>query len=153
MATFVGQQENIIDAIKSLIELDFDAIEAYDAAINRLENELYKKAMKEFKSDHERHIRELRQYLEANNEEAPLEADIKSILTQGKVAIAALVGDKTVLRAMKSNEEDTNAAYECMIKHRGVSGQLADILKRGLEDERKHYRWIDNTLNDVKISA
>jgi rubrerythrin len=153
MATFVGQQENIIDAIKSLMELDFDAIEAYDAAINRLENEPYKKAMKEFKADHERHVRELRQYLEGNNEESPTQADIKSLLTQGKVAIAALIGDKAILRAMQSNEEDTNSAYECMTKHSGVSGQLADILKRGLEDERKHFRWIDETLNAIKKSA
>lgn len=153
MATFVGQQENIIDAIKSLIELDFDAIEAYDAAINRLENELYKKAMKEFKADHERHVRELRAYLKTQNEKAPNEADFKSLLTQGKVAIAALVSEKAILKAMQSNEEDTNAAYECISKHSGVTSPLADILKRGLEDEQKHYRWIDNTLKAEKLSA
>lgn len=150
MATFVGQQENIIDAIKSLIELDFDAVEAYDAAINRLENELYKDAMKEFKADHESHVRELQAYLKTQNQEAPNEADFKSLLTQGKVSIAAIISEKAILKAMQSNEEDTNLAYECISKHRDVSGPLADILKRGLEDEQKHSRWIDNALKSEK---
>lgn len=153
MATFVGQQDNIIDAIKSLMELDLDAIEAYEAAVNRLENGAYKAAMKEFKSDHERHVQELKQYLENNNEEAPTQADIKSLLTQGKVAIASLISDNAILKAMQSNEEDTNTAYERTFNRRDVSDELFDILKRGLEDEQRHYRWIDNTLQSSKLSA
>lgn len=42
MATLVGTQKNFADALKALIELDYDAIEAYKAAIDRLENENYK---------------------------------------------------------------------------------------------------------------
>ena len=42
MATLVGTQTKFVDALKELAELDHDAIEAYEAAINRLENEFYK---------------------------------------------------------------------------------------------------------------
>ncbi|KJV81801.1 hypothetical protein RHORCCE3_0998 [Rickettsia hoogstraalii str. RCCE3] len=36
MTTLVGIQNNFADAIKELIELDYDAIEAYKTAINRI---------------------------------------------------------------------------------------------------------------------
>ncbi|AFC70705.1 hypothetical protein MC5_01535 [Rickettsia australis str. Cutlack] len=35
MTTLVRTQNNFADAIKELVELDYDAIEAYKAAINR----------------------------------------------------------------------------------------------------------------------
>ncbi len=38
MSTLVGTQDSFAKALCSLIELDFDMIEAYEAAINRLEN-------------------------------------------------------------------------------------------------------------------
>ncbi|MGN6670680.1 MAG: DUF2383 domain-containing protein [Candidatus Nucleicultricaceae bacterium] len=150
MVTLVGQQDNIIEAVQSLIELDYDAIQAYEAAINRLENENYKRAMSEFKTDHERHIKELGEYLRSNHEEVPHESDFKGLLAQGKVIIAGLVNDNAILKAMKSNEEDTNTAYERMCNHAGLTSALKDILKRGLEDERNHYNWIEKTLNAGK---
>ncbi|MBS0184905.1 MAG: DUF2383 domain-containing protein [Proteobacteria bacterium] len=59
MATLVGTQTKFSDALKSLLELDYDAIEAYKAAIERLENQTYKDKLTEFQEDHERHVEEL----------------------------------------------------------------------------------------------
>ena len=42
MATNVGKQESFIDAIKALTELDFDAVGAYEVAMDNLENPEYK---------------------------------------------------------------------------------------------------------------
>ena len=47
----------------------------------------------------------------------PLLGSAKSYLTQGKVILANLIGDLTILRAMRSNEIDTNTAYEFAKKH------------------------------------
>jgi len=38
MATFVGTQTSYVDAIKELVRIEYDALEGYEAAINRLEN-------------------------------------------------------------------------------------------------------------------
>ena len=36
MTTLVGTQTKFVKAVRELVELDFDALEAYNAAINRL---------------------------------------------------------------------------------------------------------------------
>ena len=68
------------------------------------------------------------------------------MLTQGKVAMGALFGDKAILKAMKSNEDDTNTAYERAIKHKDIDNAAGPVLERGLADERRHRQWIEETL-------
>lgn len=77
MATMVGTQDDVRAAVKDLIELDHDALEAYEAALNRLDSEFYKTKLSEFKKDHERHIKELTTYLKAHNEKAPDRGSLK----------------------------------------------------------------------------
>lgn len=146
MTTMVGLQTNFMSALKQLIELDYDAIEAYDAAINRLESENYKSVLKGFKADHQRHINEISKFLEDRQEVPPSGPTLKRVLTQGKVVLANLIGDKTILRAMRSNEIDTNTAYGRITNYEDTPSEIQEILKRGLLDEKRHLAWIEQTL-------
>ncbi|MCE2993033.1 MAG: DUF892 family protein [Alphaproteobacteria bacterium] len=146
MTTFVGTQKMFIDAVKSLIELDYDAIEAYEAAINRLENEDYKEKLTEFKSDHERHVENLSEVIRSHGETPPDGPTVKSMLTQGKVVLGNMLGDKTILRAMLDNEKDTNTAYQEMLKRDDLWDDINDILNRGSEDEKKHKQWLESCI-------
>lgn len=147
MVTLVGTQTNFIDALRELVELDYDAVAAYEAAINRIESEVYKEKLNEFKADHERHIQEISNILSKHNEEAPEGPSSKQWLTQGKVVIANLMGDEAILRAMLTNEVDTNTAYERMNEREDEWSDIQDILKKGLEDEKRHKQWIEECLS------
>ncbi len=153
MATLVGTQENFSEALKSLMELDMAAIKAYEEAIKCLRNENYKEALRRFKEDHEQHINELSNVLRELGEEISTSGGIKELFTQGKVIFANLLGDEAILKAMRSNEEDTNTAYERVNNHKGNTKEAADILKRGLADERKHCRWIEETLTEKAATS
>src|SRR5690606_7479656 len=59
MATRVGTEDNAVEMLEHLMALDYDAIEAYSAAIERLENQQWKAQLATFRSDHERHVHEL----------------------------------------------------------------------------------------------
>lgn len=72
----------------------------------------------------------------------PSGGDIKSMLTQGKVVMAGLVGDEAVLRAMRTNEADTNTAYERAVQFPDLHSGIRDMLEAGLADERRHCAWI-----------
>lgn len=148
MTTLVGTQNNFIDAIKELIELDYDAIEAYEAAINRISDEDYKGQLQIFKADHERHVKELNHLLSKHKEKEVTGPSSKQWLTKGKVVLANLVGDKAVLRAMHTNEEDTNTAYKRLNEHNNKWHDAEEILKQGLLDEQKHKRWIETQLKE-----
>ncbi|MCD6056067.1 MAG: uncharacterized protein K0R12_1029 [Gammaproteobacteria bacterium] len=150
MATMVGTQSNFEDALYELCELDYDAAEAYEAAINRVDKTEYKEKLKEFKEDHQRHIEEIRSFLRKRDAKIPEGPSAKSILTQGKVVVANLFGDDSILKAMSSNEEDTNTAYERVNNHPEKSTEAEDFLRQGLEDEKKHKEWLDSMTQEHK---
>jgi uncharacterized protein (TIGR02284 family) len=147
MATLIGNEASFVDTLKSLIELDFDAAEAYEAAISRLDDPLVRDQLGQFMSDHQRHIQELSALVRDLGQVPPTTSDIKAVLTQGKVVIGGLVGDKGILSAMRSNEDDTNQAYEQALKRNDILSRAEGILKQNLADERRHRSWIEERLS------
>ena len=149
MAALISNKEDFREAIDSLIELDYAAVAAYQEAIDHLKDQTCREKLSEFKKDHERHIRELGALVIKMGGEPPTGAGFKKVLTQGKVMIADLMGDKAILIAMRSNEDDTNAAYAAINKHPRITSEAIDILVRGLEDEKMHREWIVKTLEQM----
>jgi rubrerythrin len=71
------------------------------------------------------------------------------MLTQGKVMMANMGGDDAILRAMRSNEDDTNEAYEAALEH--APADARDIVRRGREDEKRHWDWISAQLGEGHV--
>ncbi|WP_419419036.1 DUF892 family protein [Legionella sp. D16C41] len=147
MTTLVGTQEHFQDALYALCELDYDAIEAYEAAINRVDSAEYRSRLNEFKNDHQRHVQEITALLESHQVEAPNGPSAKRLLTQGKVVLANLLGDEAILKAMISNEIDTNTAYERINSHKNIWPDAVEIVSRGWADERRHKQWLESVTN------
>ena len=149
MATTVGTESTLDNLLSDLIQLDYDAAAAYQAAIDRLDNAHFRDALSRFKQDHLRHTEDLGQILSSMGKTPPTEGDAKSLLTKGKVVLAGLVGDKAILQAMKTNEDDTNTAYERALKHREANSKVHGALDRALDDERHHRDWIVETIEKL----
>ena len=147
MVTTVGTESRIDDLLHDLVELDFDAAAAYDAAIKRLENGSFKTTLQGFREDHLRHTRELGDCLRGMRKDVPTEGDSKQLLTEGKVVLAGLMGDKSILQAMRTNEEDTVTAYDRAVNHRDCTAEVHQILMRGQADEHRHRSWMVSTLD------
>lgn len=75
---------------------------------------------------------------------------MKRMLTEGKVVIAGLGGDKAVLRAMQANEKVTNKAYEKALEANEIDAATQETLQNNLADERRHKAWIDETIEELK---
>jgi Domain of unknown function (DUF2383) len=146
MVTLVGLQTTFASAVLDLIELEYDAKEAYEAAIARLTNQVYISKLKEFLADHERHIKELTSLVENHDESAPNGPSGKQWLTKGKVILANLISDEAVLRAMRSNEIDTNAAYDRLSDYDDIWPDAKVIVTKAFADEKRHKAWFDKTL-------
>ena len=153
MATMVGLRGDVKTVLRQLVELDYDAIEAYRAAIARLHDPESKAALTGFMQDHERHISDLGVHLRAMGEEPPTGPDLKRVLTEGKVVIAGLLGDRAVLAAMKTNEDDTNTAYERASSREDLTPDLQLLLRHNLNDERRHRAWIEQRIQSLPSEA
>lgn len=151
MTTLVGKQSDFGDALNELLELDYDAVEAYQAAIDRLETPGHISKLTEFMGDHKRHITELTELLKKENKKPSTGPSGKQWLTKGKVVLANLVGEKTILSAMHSNEEDTNTAYNTMNDRTDKWPDSVSIISKGLEDERRHKAWLESILDKEKV--
>jgi uncharacterized protein (TIGR02284 family) len=144
MATRIGTESDPVKMLEHLMALDYDAIDAYQAAIERLDNDEYASVLVQFKGDHERHVRELGPVITQLGGQPPDGPGAKSFLAAGKVKLANLMGDEAILRAMKTNESDTNTAYEKALAKAPIEAR--EVITRGREDERRHLEWLVSTL-------
>lgn len=149
MVTMVGMESEVIDLLMDLIRLDYDAIDAYRSAIQKLKNRRFADQLRSFCNDHERHTKNLRVFVQELGGKVPTSGDTKSLLATGKVAMGALMGDKAILMAMKTNEDDTNTAYERAVGHSGLTSEMKKVLSSNLSDERRHRTWIEQTMKTM----
>jgi uncharacterized protein (TIGR02284 family) len=147
MVTMVGTEADARTLLYNLIVLDYDAIAAYDVAIAGLSDEKHRRALTSFRDDHVRHTQNLPPLLRQVGGEVPHEGDLKQLLTTGKVAMGSLLGDKAILQAMRTNEDDTNTAYGRAIDHRAVTAEMRQVLEQNLADERRHCEYILRALD------
>jgi rubrerythrin len=146
----IGKELRLVDTLKHLIALDFDAMTAYQAAIDRLASPRYRRALKEFMTDHWRHTQQLTPIVEELGDIAPTRADAKRILTKGRVLLGQLAGDRGILIAMHSNEEGTHGAYAHASARPDLPLHIREMLQNALSDELRHRTWIERTLGQKK---
>lgn len=139
--------EKVIGKLNELIALDFDAIEAYQAAIDRLEDSGARAKLQEFMRDHERHTRNLSELVRQHGGRPRTGPDAKRFLTKGKVVMANLAGDRAIMNAMRSNEDVTNHKYETALEMQGLDVPTRGVLETNLADERRHREWIQSWLD------
>lgn len=141
MVTTAGTQTDDASLVDALLSLEHDAIGAYDSCIERLEDSASRDKVAEFRTDHERHLRELGEFARGIGV-ADDGGSAKSVLTSGKIALADLAGDGALLKAMATNEDDTVTAYERGAAQGGISAELQAICRRAHEDELRHREWM-----------
>lgn len=143
MTTLVGRESHMNSLLKHLIEIDYDAIDAYDATLARLKSEPYRRQLSEFRADHLRHVEELSAVLRESGQKPPKGPDIKRVLTHGKVVLAGLMGDRALLFAMLSNEGDSHLAYQRATHNDAAPARVKELLRSNLADERRHREWLE----------
>jgi hypothetical protein len=52
--------------------------------------------------------------------------------------MASLFGDKAILEAMRTNEDDTKTAYGRAVQHQDVTLEMRQVLEQNLANERRH---------------
>jgi rubrerythrin len=145
VVTTVGTESEIKSLVQDLLYLEHDAIAAYDSTIEKLENPEYKRQIQAFRQDHSQHVSVLTEMATELGVDAPREGDMKQMLTTGKVALASLMGDSAILKAMKTNEDDTVAAYERASQHGDAIPKSKAFFAKALEDELRHRAWMEQT--------
>jgi len=137
-----------ISKLRSLAQLDADAVGAYDAAIRRVDEPLIREKLNEFRIDHLRHLQDLNVFiLQFGGEPVELKPDLKGSAMKNATAASSLMGTHAALAAMLGNEEFTNRAYEYALRFEW-SAEVRTLVERNREVERRHVAWIQDALRD-----
>ncbi|MCM2322285.1 MAG: ferritin-like domain-containing protein [Oligoflexia bacterium] len=136
----MNQQETLIGQLNSLIQLDVDAIHAYDQAIEKIDVEPIRDELEGFKKDHHRHVEELTNAVRRmGGEPVKYERDL--------TALRSVTGTEGALRAMKSNEKLTNKTYRRALGWI-LPPEVYDVVRRNRDDEVRHLAYIERALRE-----
>jgi rubrerythrin len=142
-------EDQLVAQLNDLLQLDYDAVQAYRLAISLLSNPEYKAQLRDFRADHERHIDELSR-LVANHGGVPVEMPHlpTGVFKLAVQAAGRVGGDRGVLLAFKANERQVRDKYRRAAESRQPP-EVAVILSRAAGDESLHYSWVLETLEDL----
>jgi len=149
MVTMVGNEGSIEKLVEDLLYLEHDAIAAYDSCIERLDDKQLSAQIASFKKDHLQHVATLTEMAHELGIKAPTEGDIKQMLTTGKIALAGLIGDSAILKAMKTNEDDTVTAYERAARHEDAIPTSKAFFMKANQDEERHRAWLSTAADTL----
>ncbi len=136
----------MVKELNALIQLDIDALRAYDQATQNIDAFAVKSRLSDFRSDHQRHITDLSPAVTRLGGRPPAnKPDLKGFLIQGFTAIRSRTGTEGALKAMQTNEKLTNRTYAQAVSM-PFPDDIAAIVQRCAQDERRHLEYIDETL-------
>jgi rubrerythrin len=138
--------KKLSDDLINLVQLDIDAILAYNQAIDGVEESDIRQTLASFRADHDRHVSDLSSVITRLGGTPPsMERDFKGFFIEGMTAIAGKIGTRSALMAMAGNETLTNARYQAAQSYEAPD-DVRLILQRNLADEQRHIRYIQQTL-------
>jgi uncharacterized protein (TIGR02284 family) len=142
------ESNEMIKKLSSLVQLDIDAIHAYDQALEKIDFPVIHKQLTRFKSDHQRHVESLSDAIRRFGGEPPtFSPDFKGFLIQGFTALRSISGTEGALKAMKTNEMLTNSTYDDALSW-DFPSDVREIIVRNREDERQHLQYIERAIED-----
>lgn len=149
----VQRQQAVAELLTQLAALDQDAIAAYGAAIERVHNPEVRSTLQGFMADHQRHVVELAPHVRKLCPRAATGPDIARVLAAGKVMIANLAGDRAILFALSSAEDDTNAAYTRGLHNDDLPPETLAVVQQHFTEVRQHQGWMRRALHPEAAGA
>lgn len=137
--------KKMISHLNDLIALDHDAVGAYEASIKRIDVPFLQDRLREFQSDHLRHIQSLSDVVRRLGGTPRDRPDLKGVVLKGFTAVTSAMGNEAALRAMQGNEVLTNRTYRKALDEVWPE-DIRAILEANLGDEQRHLAFIENAL-------
>jgi rubrerythrin len=132
--------------LAALVQLDIDAIHAYDQAIDAIDLPMVKQQLRSFRDDHNRHVQTLSQVISRFGEKPPVFArDFKGFLIEGFTAARSVTGTAGALKAMRGNEHLTNRFYKNALALE-LPQDVKQIVQTNYEDEKRHLAYIEDAI-------
>ena len=138
--------KNLIEAMSNLVQLDIDAVHAYDQAVKEIDDTIIRDRLLKFQEEHRNHISGLsKQIANLGGQPPERSQDLKGYVIEAFAAIRSFTGLKGALNAMKTMEEITNRYYGEVVSWEAPS-EVKELLRTYFSEEKIHLDYISNNL-------
>ncbi len=139
--------EKMIEELNELIRFDHDAIGAYNAAINDIQEVAVRDPLLQFRGDHERHVVDLSAIVRRLGGKPVENPGLKGVVRKTMTKVAGLGGTELTLKAMRSNEEVLNKTYAHHLSF-DFPEDIKEVIRRNYTDEQRHLAWVESALQN-----
>lgn len=137
---------DLIEAMSNLVQLDIDAIHAYDQAVKEIDDTIIRDHLLKFQDEHRDHISGLSKQIEILGGQPPKRSqDLKGYVIEAFTAIRSYTGMKGALQAMKTTEEITNRYYGEVVSWEAPPA-VKEVLRKYFSQEKIHLEYITSNL-------
>lgn len=137
----------ILEGLNDLLQLDHDAVGAYQIAMEKLHDRDHADQIAGFRRDHERHIRELNELIADLGGTPKNHPHATGPFKLALQSLGGLAGDKGVLMAFRANELLVRTKYD---SYASRANAWPTSIKRVIDacalDEERHFRWVSDVL-------
>jgi uncharacterized protein (TIGR02284 family) len=138
--------KNLIEALSNLVQLDIDAVHAYDQAVREIDDTIIRDRLLTFQEEHRNHISGLSKQIENLGGQPPERSqDLKGYVIEAFAAIRSFSGLKGALNAMKTTEEITNGYYGEVVSWEAPP-DVKELLRKYFSEEKIHLEYITSNL-------
>ena len=144
----------ILEGLNDLLQLDHDAVGAYQIAMEKLHDRDHADQIAGFRRDHERHIRELNELIAELGGTPKNHPHATGPFKLALQSLSALAGDRVALMAFRANELQVRAKYD---SYAAKANHWPTHIKRVVDacalDEERHFRWVSEVLGKDENAA
>lgn len=136
-------KKEITKELKSICQLDIDAMHAYKQALNHIDNAEIRNNIAQFQADHGRHIQDLSDTINAYGDNPPeFSKDFKGFVLESFTSMRSASGTEGALKALRTGEKMTNKQYGKAVDMDFPPDVLV-LLQRNFDDEQRHLNYIE----------
>lgn len=137
----------ILEGLNDLLQLDHDAVGAYEIAMEKLRDRDHADQVAGFRRDHERHIRELNELIAELGGTPSNQPHVTGPFKLALQSLGGLAGDRGTLMAFRANELQVRAKYDAYAaKANAWPTNIKRIVDGAALDEERHFRWVNDVL-------
>ena len=154
VGTVPAATAEILDGLNDLLQLDHDAVGAYEIAMEKLKDRDHAAQIAGFLRDHERHIRELNELISELGGQPKNHPHLTGPFKLALQSLAGLAGDRGLLTAFRHNELQVRAKYDTYAaKANFWPNNIKRTIDRAALDEERHYRWVSDVMAAMGLGA
>ncbi|RYD65413.1 MAG: DUF2383 domain-containing protein [Verrucomicrobiaceae bacterium] len=121
-----------IDVCNSLLRGELSAIETYEQALEKFENDAERSALRAIQNDHQNSAARLREHLVDMEAEPATESGAWGTFAKAVEGTAKMLGESPALAALKQGEEHGIDEYEEALRNEGVMDEIKTVIRQQL---------------------